>query len=78
MKWIAFAFLLLVGVLALAVAGEAIRKGRFWYQPRHRRGASEPRWIRRSTEPIAFRVYVGFFGVLGIVSIVGAIWAARS
>jgi uncharacterized membrane protein YfcA len=78
MKWIGFAFFLLVGSITLAIAGEMWRKGRFWFSPKSHRSQREARWVRRSNEPIAFWIYTGFFGIIGIACVIGAIWAALS
>jgi hypothetical protein len=63
-----------MGIVALAVAGEAIRAGRIWYRPKGRRGEREARWLRRSPEPLAYWVLTGMFGGLGLAFLGCGVW----
>lgn len=51
----------LFGVVSLAVAGEALYRGRI-YDHYHRR---HPRWFRRSREPLQYWVRTAWFGGVG-------------
>ena len=75
MYYLGCGVMFVLGAVSLAVAAEALWRGRIWQRSKHR-PERDSRWVRRSAEPVNFWVHVSLFAGLGLGMIGCGVYAA--